>query len=322
MNRTRFLVLLVASIGSFALGQGTPGQCVAEHYKVVALPFRPSHVNDSRQVSGTTPRRRAALWSESAGLREIELPAGFVSAEGVSVNRAGDLIGVAMNADSSQRQAFTYRKGQMVLLPGGQSKPFAINDQDEIAGESIFANKGAGGPVLWKKGTPIDLGACCGGTATGVNNQGNVVGDVYDREGRYHPFLWDSTRGMRRIGSSGEFSSSVAINDAGHVVIAAFPYVFLYKGGKPTQLELSAKYPSHAKAINNCDAIVGAFGPFSDAYRAFVWDKTHGFRDLNTLTADPGWKLEMATSINDRGEIVGYGDHAGSEDAGFLLVPQ
>jgi probable HAF family extracellular repeat protein len=322
MNRTVFPALLVVLVSALALGQGNAGQCVREHYKVIALPFRPSHINESGQVAGTTVRKRAALWSETTGLREVELPAGFVNAEGISVNRTGDLIGVAMNADSSQRQAFMHHDGQLVLLPGGQSKPFAINDRDEIVGESIFANKGAGGPVLWKKGTPIDLGACCGGTATGVNNQGEVVGDVYDQQGRYHPFLWDSTRGMRRVGTGGEFSSSVAINDDGHIVIESFPHVFLYKDGKLTQLELSTKYPSHAKAINNCDAIVGAVGPFSDAYRAFVWDKTHGFRDLNTLIADPGWKLEMATSINNRGEIVGYGDHAGSEDAGFLLVPQ
>jgi probable HAF family extracellular repeat protein len=322
MNRTLFLVLAVVLIGAFTFGQRNVSRCVAEHYKVIALPFRPSHINESGQVAGTTARKRAALWSETAGLREVELPAGFANAEGISINRAGDLVGVAMNADSSQRQAFSYRDGQLALLAGGQSKPFAISDKDEIVGESTFANKGAGGPVLWKKGTPIDLGACCGGTATGVNNQGTVVGDAYDREGRYHPFLWDSVHGMRRIGTSGEFSSSVAINDAGHVVIESFPHVFLYKDGKLVPLELSAKYPSHARAINNCDAIVGAVGPFSDAYRAFIWDKTHGFHDLNTLIADPGWKLEMATSINDRGEVVGYGDHAGSEDAGFLLVPQ
>jgi hypothetical protein len=96
----------------------------------------------------------------------------------------------------------------------------------------------------------------------------------------------------------------------------------LYKDGKLVRLDLSAKYPSHAKAINNCDIVVGAFGPFSDAFRAFLWGKNIGFHDLNTLVANPEWKLEMATSINNRGEIVGYGDHGSNEDAGFLLVPQ
>ncbi|MBZ5597825.1 MAG: hypothetical protein LAN83_05835 [Acidobacteriia bacterium] len=35
-----------------------------------------------------------------------------------------------------------------------------------------------------------------------------------------------------------------------------------------------------------------------------------------------GWKLEAATGINNRGEIVGWGDYKGKEDEGFLLVPQ
>jgi probable HAF family extracellular repeat protein len=319
MNRIVFWLLVS---GAFALAQGSSVQCAAKHYKIVALPFRPSHISDSGKVAGTTSRMHAALWSESAGLQEVDLPSGYSRAEGVSVNRAGNLVGVAMNADSSKRQAFTYRDGRLSLLPGDQSKPLAINDVDEIVGESALAAKGVSGPVLWRKHMAVDLGACCGGAATGINNRGKVIGDVYDRSGNYHPFLWDSVSGIQRVRASGEGSSSIAINDAGHVVIESFPHVLIYANAKLVRLDLSAKYPSHAKAINNCDVVVGAFGPFSDAFRAFLWEKTTGFHDLNTLVADPEWKLEMATSINNRGEIVGYGDHGSDEDVGFLLVPQ
>jgi hypothetical protein len=34
-----------------------------------------------------------------------------------------------------------------------------------------------------------------------------------------------------------------------------------------------------------------------------------------------GWKLELATGINNRGEIVGKGDTARADDVGFLLLP-
>ena len=57
--------------------------------------------------------------------------------------------------------------------------------------------------------------------------------------------------------------------------------------------------------------------------RAFVWEKAAGFRDLNDLiAADPDWVLQAATSINERGEIVGYGEYKGDDDSGFLLLPQ
>jgi hypothetical protein len=88
-------------------------------------------------------------------------------------------------------------------------------------------------------------------------------------------------------------------------------------------VDLSSRYPSQPRAINNCDVIVGSFGPFADAERAFIWDKSGGFRDLNTrIASDSGWTLESANSINDHGEIVGRGDYKGQDDTGFLLIPE
>jgi hypothetical protein len=69
--------------------------------------------------------------------------------------------------------------------------------------------------------------------------------------------------------------------------------------------------------------LVGSFGPFADSERAFIWDKSGGFRDSNTrIASDSGWTLESATSINDHGEIVGRGDYKGQDNTGFLLIPQ
>lgn len=112
------------------------------------------------------------------------------------------------------------------------------------------------------------------------------------------------------------------MNNYGQVLVQAFPEVFLYSGATLTRLELSPQYPSHPHAINDSNIIVGSFGPFADAERAFAWEKSHGFQDLNThIASDSGWKLESATSINNYGEIVGRGDYKGQDDTGFLLVP-
>jgi hypothetical protein len=128
---------------------------------------------------------------------------------------------------------------------------------------------------------------------------------------------------MQPIGPPDRYSSAVALNDHGHVVIQAFSETFLYKAGRLTRLELSPQYPSQPRAMNNCDNIVGSFGPFADAERAFVWEKSLGFRDLNThIASDSGWILESAASISDRGEIVGRGDYKGQDDTGFLLIPE
>jgi hypothetical protein len=101
-------------------------------------------------------------------------------------------------------------------------------------------------------------------------------------------------------------SSAIAINAHGHAVVRAFSEIFLYASGSLTHLDLSSQYPSQPHAINNCDVIGRSFGLFADAERAFIWDKSRGFRNLNTrIASDSGWTLESANSINDHGEIVG-----------------
>jgi len=297
--------------------------CVAEHYKLVALPLRPTQINESGQVSGTTRNRKAALWSERAGLKQAALPPGFAIAEGDGLNGAGHVIGVATNADGSKRQAFTFIEGKTVLLPGEQSKATAINDKDEIAGEASVLGKPATVPVIWRQRKIVDLGACCGGTAFAINSKGQVVGESYDAQGRYQAFLWDDAHGMKAIGPGEDYSSAVAINQVGHVAVQAFPRTFFYEDGKLNPLELSPKYPSQPRVVNDCDVIVGSYGKHSDDSKAFVWDRTHGFIDLNgRVLAGTGWKLEIAIGVNNRGEIVGWGDYKGEEDSGFLLLPQ
>jgi len=307
--------------------QPSPGQtttCTALHYRIVAVPLRPAQISDSSQIAGTVDERKAATWTEEKGLRIFAVPAGYSSAQGVGLNSSGEVIGVAVDRDGDRHRALVFRRGKPEVLAGERSKATAINDDGEIVGSAKLAGKAVSGAVLWKRGKAIALGGCCGGTATGINRRGQVVGEIYDEEGSYSAFLWDEAHGVRRLGTSKSYSSAIAINEAGHVLVQEFSEgIFLYQDGQFAHLNLSAKYTSDVRAISDCDAVVGGFGPFADAYRAFVWDKNLGFRDLNDLVpGGSGWKLEVATSINNRGEIVGWGDYQGKDGAGFLLVPQ
>jgi uncharacterized membrane protein len=323
----RQFALLLAALSTLAVHAATAQvnakKCIADHYKLVALPLRPTQINDSRQVAGTTASRKAAIWSEGEGLKLAAVPAGFSIADGIGLNAAGHEIGLASNEDGSKRQAFTFINGKTELLPGEQSKATAINDYDEISGESTSAGKSATSPVVWRKRVPGDLGACCGGTAFAINSRSQAVGEMYDTAGRYHAFMWDEAHGMKTIDADDDYSAAVAINQAGHVVVQAFPRTYLFQDGKLTPLQLSQKYPSQPRAINDCDVIVGSYGKHSDDSKAFAWGKDHGFIDLNERVPGlRGWKLEAATSINNRGEIVGWGDFKGEEDQGFLLLPE
>jgi uncharacterized membrane protein len=239
------------------------------------------------------------------------------------VNNSGHLTGVVYDRNFRKHQAFTFANHVLTLLAGEQSRPYDINDSDEVVGESLLPGEKTTGPVSWNKNTIRSLGGCCGGSAKGVNKKADAIGDVYDEAGRYQAFLWNANQGIRPIGPPDRYSSAIAVNDHGNVVIQAFSEAFLYAGGSLTRLDLSTRYPSRPRAMNNCDIIVGSFGPFADAERAFVWEKSSGFRDLNThIASNSGWILESATSINDHGEIVGRGDYKGQDDTGFLLIPE
>ena len=187
-----------------------------------------------------------------------------------------------------------------------------------------MSSKGKTTAVVWKNNLAKDLGGCCGGAAVGLNNRGQVIGNIYDAQGHYQAFLWDETSGLQHIGPPNAFSSALAIKDAGRVLVESFSHVILlYDHGKLTQLSLSPKHRSQPRALTNSDVIVGSFGPFADADHAFYWDEKGGFRDLNDLIpSGSGWELRAASGINGRGEIVGWGDLNGEEGVGFLLAPK
>ncbi len=323
---SRRALLGIAACTAFSIpcvwGQA-PSSCAIPEYSLVAVPMRPAAINDAGQVAGTTPAHRAAVWSAKTGLRELPLPAGFFHSEALGINNQGHVVGIAYDQSFNIHQPFAFANGVATLLAGVKARAYHINESDEIAGESILPGRGKSEPVLWTGNSMHSLGGCCGGSTKSINEHGQAIGDAYDDHGRYYAYLWTQSGGLLRIGPPDHYSSAIAINSAGHVVIQTFPNTFLYAAGSLIPLKLSPKFPSHPHAINDCDVIVGSYGAFSDADRAFVWEKTAGFQDLNTrISAAAGWKLESATGINNLGAIVGKGDSSGGEDGGFMLIPK
>jgi probable HAF family extracellular repeat protein len=285
--------------------------------------MRARSVNGQGVVAGTTKDFHAGTWSAKDGLRTIDVPAGFQHAEGIAVNAHGVLLGRASTTDGTRQQSFLFQDGKLTLVAGEPAKAEGINSTGNLAGEAKVTGSAASGPALWMGGTPMGLGACCGGHATALNDQGDVVGTAYDKQGRYKAFVWDQRRGLRLLGPADIYSSAIAVNRSGHILIYAFQKgSWIFREGRMVPLELSKLWPSQPRSINDCDVVVGSFGANSDESHAFVWDAKEGFRDLNSLIPkDSGWNLEVATSINDRGEIAGWGDNEHDDDAGFLLVP-
>jgi uncharacterized membrane protein len=250
------------------------------------------------------------------------MPAGFANSEGVAINNAGHVLVMAYDRTFSLRQAFIFSHGRLTQLPGQQTRGFRINDHDDIAGEAAEPGTGKTVPVFWSDNRLHQIDTCCGGSAKDISRQGTVIGDLYDADGHYSAFRWTTNGGVQGLGPTNRFSSAIAINARGHALIEASPDIYFYDSQNLNQLMLAKKFKSHPYAISDCDIIVGAYGPFSDKYRAFIWEAGTGFADLNDrLTPASGWKLKSANGLNIHGDIIGQGSMHSDEDSGFLLIP-
>jgi probable HAF family extracellular repeat protein len=153
---------------------------------------------------------------------------------------------------------------------------------------AFLATPGGGGYTL------TDLGSLGGeaaySTAFGLNNRGDAVGESVTAPGgsTYRATLWVDGRAVD-LGTVAGLSHSRAddVNDRRQAV-------------------------GHASGFYNFPTINGV---------AVLWE--HGEAvDLNTrIPAAGGWVLRHAQSINDRGEIAGYGTRDGQTRA-YLLRPR
>jgi hypothetical protein len=76
--------------------------------------------------------------------------------------------------------------------------------------------------------------------------------------------------------------------------------------------------PSSAVGINSAATVVGSYLPAGNARRRlFRWSASSGALDL---TPD-GYGYAEAAAINDRGDILGFGETLIGESRYFLLTP-
>jgi probable HAF family extracellular repeat protein len=229
------------------------------------------------------------------------------------------------------QQPVVFRDGSPVnLFPGiNYGDAAGINDNGEIVGSVSLSNELAHG-FAYVNGVTTDLGS--GFQATGINNCGDIVGQGFPSPVAllYHGGVIED---LGTLG--GSFALPTSINDLAEVVgwsattSNAENHAFLYRDGTMTDLGALGPLPpgtpvfpggpailsySYAFAINNWGQVVGA-STSTNGQRAFLyWDGT--MVDLNCLVklthinGPAGFlALTSASSINDRGQIVGEGSY-------------
>ena len=98
----------------------------------------------------------------------------------------------------------------------------------------------AASAVVWRGSEVLSLGGCCGGVALGINNRGQVIGNIYDRQGEYKARPRDQVPEGRPFDLPDGFSSALVINQAGVAVVQSFlGGIMLYRDGKLSHVSLS-----------------------------------------------------------------------------------
>lgn len=305
------------------------------------------------------PELRAVVWRNGV-ITDLGTLEGGTESVATAVNNHGQVVGLFSNTVPDpyslfglgyQGRAFSWEDGVMqdlgTLGGGTDAWPQFVNEKGQVVGWSYSSSAPntscrflvplAIGSFIWEKDKGMtDLGTL-GGTctlATGLNNQGTVVGNYIDDNQIEHGFVWK--RGLiHDLGASlgGDYTHAEGIND--HGVIAGSAYlagnttshaVLWRQIGAITDLGvLGGDQCSFASAINAKTQIVGAsIGDdctFDNNTRAFLWEGGSIF-DLNALIpAGSPLHLQWARGINDRGEVAGSGLDAGGNVHAFLVIP-
>ncbi len=148
--------------------------------------------------------------------------------------------------------------------------------------------------------TPLPIGT----NPTGINNAGQISGDLSTAAGR-RGFVW-SAGTLVPVGTlGGENSTASGINGSGHVagyanVASGDSRAFVSSGPIPVDLAVFGGVNSFGTAINNRGQVTGQYLDAASNYRAFLHSDGVAI-DLGTL----GGSFAYGAGINNLGHVVG-----------------
>ena len=302
------------------------------------------------------PESHPVLWKDG---KVIDLGT-FGGYEGLAltINKRGQVAGFTQNAIpdpfgyfgfGTQSRAFLWQDGALQdlgTLGGNNAYSGYINDRGQVVGASYtnttpnpVTGFPAQAPFLWEDGRMLNLGTLGGnyGVPNDLNNRGQVVGQSnLAGDLTYHPFYWDGGV-LTDLGTfGGPLGSANWINDEGQVVgygdlpggpcqgFFCVHHAFLWEQGVMTDLgTLVTEICSNAVSINQRGQILGYSTPVcnSNTFHPVLWENGIIY-DLGALIV-PGSDITLGefSTLNDRGEMAGFGTLPNGDLHAVLLIP-
>lgn len=249
----------------------------------------------------------------------------------IAISNDGQVVVNSATGGSSQISIWNRISGaQMLQLIGTNSSGVAINSSGDVVGAGDPNDSGYPLAFFWSPTQGAQWIGSLGSdlsSASGINDDGAVVGFSNTSAGLQHAFLWTQDGGMQDLTPSLTSiggGTATAINSSNQVVGYYFPNGSGYPTGfswtQAGGLQNLGTVSTLAFAINDAGTVVGQ-SPVANAYKhAFSWTQAGGMTDLGTLS---GGVESSALSINNGGWIVGTSLTSTSKGLlhGFLWTP-
>jgi probable HAF family extracellular repeat protein len=329
----------------YTLGVFIMNSCLAaDRYDVAALPFIPfsntggEALNNNGMVAGGIANSDGsvalAAWSKGV-LTHLGVPPGMPSRDFnvfrvFGINDCGAVVGTLhTSAGDLPSRWFIHDRGCFTVLPladptdlGGAA--VGINNRGEVVGYDHTSSKRL---VAWQWSNGAYSKLPVSGTSTaalGINSSGIIIGNRRLRLiRRLLTGQWRSTGERGYVLSHGKTQYLTgfvnAINDRGEAAggssLDGQAIAAVFNKGIATAI---LGLPSSAVGINAAASVVGSYQPAGhNGRRLFQWCAISGAFDL---TPD-GYRSAQAAAINDRGDILGFGETVSGESRYFLLTP-
>ena len=216
-------------------------------------------INESGEVTGwlfTNTGTEAFIYTDQVYL--FDLPEG--SSRAYALDSEGRVVG---RYSGETEQAFLDEDGSPLLLaPDLDAYAIGMNDAGQILIKELRP-EGFHTLLAQTDGSLVDLGTLGGAStqATDMNESGQVVGWSQTNDGRYQAFLWENGAMTALAEPEWTYSSAVAVNDSGHILIKATvgaeKAVYLLRDDELIDLEqLGFEYVEVAD-MNNSGQIAG-----------------------------------------------------------------
>lgn len=236
----------------------------------------------------------ATVWQGGEAHFLASLSDGQYKSEAMAINDQGVIVGESFTSNSWQDHHATLwnETGAIDLgtLGGKYSAAFAINNAGTVAGwASTGGTDDIMHPVIWKEGKIINLSPTHFGAANNINDNGMVVGLIFDDEHYAHATLWIDQKEIMLQGTAGSYSYTTAINNKNQMV--------------GTEITSTGQHALLWNSANSAPINLNQY--------------------LDQSQIDAGWQLSGASDINDNGWITGIGYNTRTyESHAFLLTPE